>query len=392
MTNKTIVFVFGTRPELIKMIPLIIESKKRHGARTIVCSTGQHKDMLESLYQFFDIRPDVDFQLMKTNQSLVGLHAETMNKMLKVIEQYRPDWVVVQGDTTSAHAAAMTAFYQKIAVAHVEAGLRTYDIRSPFPEEMNRRVIGLVAKAHLCPTKEAAANLKKEQTDAASFIEITGNTGIDTLMLVAEKIKTQENLKKTFVERFSFLNNEKFILVTMHRRENFGSAQQEVLKAFLEITKLRNINILFPVHPNPNVRKAIDETFSAQIGKSVFWVDKNYTNQKENKSGNIFLLDPLEYSSLVYVMQKCHFLMTDSGGLQEEAPSFAKKILVLRSSTERPEGVTAGFSQLVGTDFKKIVAEALVLIDSQDHWDQEIPVNPYGNGSAAKIILDILTR
>lgn len=392
MTNKTIVFVFGTRPELIKMIPLIIESKKRPGARTIVCSTGQHKDMLESLYQFFDIRPDVDFQLMKTNQSLVGLHAETMNKMLKVIEQYRPDWVVVQGDTTSAHAAAMTAFYQKIAVAHVEAGLRTYDIRSPFPEEMNRRVIGLVAKAHLCPTKEAAANLKKEQTDAASFIEITGNTGIDTLMLVAEKIKTQENLKKTFVERFSFLNNEKFILVTMHRRENFGSAQQEVLKAFLEITKLRNINILFPVHPNPNVRKAIDETFSAQIGKSVFWVDKNYTNQKENKSGNIFLLDPLEYSSLVYVMQKCHFLMTDSGGLQEEAPSFAKKILVLRSSTERPEGVTAGFSQLVGTDFKKIVAEALVLIDSQDHWDQEIPVNPYGNGSAAKIILDILTR
>lgn len=392
MVQKTILFVFGTRPELIKMVPLILESKKRTDVKTIVCSTGQHKDMLDSLYQFFDILPDIDFKLMKPNQSLVGLHSETMLALSKVLDQNQVDWVVVQGDTTSAHAAAMTAFYNKIPVAHVEAGLRTYDIHSPFPEEMNRRAIGLVAKAHLCPTPEAASNLAQEQVDPSSFVEITGNTGIDTLKLVADKIENQSELQRYFSDQFAFLNNESFILATMHRRENFGTAQQDILKAFLEIVKKRNINILFPVHPNPNVRNSINEIFSEELDKSVFWIRNNVTPHYQGATGKIFLTEPLDYKSLIYVMKKCSFLMTDSGGLQEEAPSFGKKLLVLRNSTERPEGVDAGFSALVGTNTEKIISEAFKLIDNKNHWSNNIPQNPYGDGHSSKLILDILVR
>lgn len=376
INRKTIMFVFGTRPELIKVLPLIIEARKNPNIKAIACSTGQHRDMLNNLYAFFDIKPDIDFKLMKPNQNLLNLHAETMQSMHQVLIDHKPDWVVVQGDTTSAHAAAMSAFYQKIPVAHVEAGLRTYDIHSPFPEEMNRRAIGLVAKAHLCPTEDASLNLKNEMTDLSSFIEVTGNTGIDTLKIVSDKIDQSKDLQKTFADKFAFLDIRNFILVTMHRRENFGEAQKNVLKAFLEIIRTRKIDILFPVHPNPNVRKSIDEVL------------KDY--KPENYKGRIHLVDPLDYVEMVYAMKNCRFLMTDSGGLQEEAPTFGKKLLVLRTSTERPEGVNAGFSELMGTDYEKIVSSALNLIDQPQYWPGAVPANPYGDGKSSQKIIDIL--
>lgn len=390
MKKKTLVFVFGTRPEFIKMWPLVLEAQKNKNINSIVCSTGQHKEMLESLYLFFDFKPDVDFKLMKANQSLTHLHAETMRCMDQVIQTYTPDWVVVQGDTTSAHAAAMAAFYQKVPVAHVEAGLRTYDIQSPFPEEMNRRAIGLIAKAHLCPTEAAALNLKNEKIDQESFIEVTGNTGIDMLGLVAAKSEGSGVYQQIFKEQFNFLNDEKFILATMHRRENFGETQKEILRAFLQIVKSREINILFPVHPNPNVRSLVENIYQSELGKSVLWAGRQDDYNKKEKSGKIFLTEPLDYPALVYAMKKCHFVLTDSGGLQEEAPTFGKKILVLRKSTERPEGVQAGFSKLVGTSYEAIVEESVRLCDSLQHWVGVVPTNPYGDGHAAGRIIDIL--
>lgn len=390
MKKKTLIFVFGTRPEFIKMWPLVLEAQKNKNINSVVCSTGQHKEMLESLYLFFDFKPDVDFKLMKANQSLTHLHAETMRCMDQVIQTYAPDWVVVQGDTTSAHAAAMAAFYQKVPVAHVEAGLRTYDIQSPFPEEMNRRAIGLTARAHLCPTEAAALNLKNEKIDQDSFIEVTGNTGIDMLGLVAAKSEGSGVYQQIFKEQFNFLNDEKFILATMHRRENFGDAQKEILRAFLQIVKSREINILFPVHPNPNVRSLVENIYQSELGKSVLWAGRQDDYNKKAKSGKIFLTEPLDYPALVYAMKKCHFVLTDSGGLQEEAPTFGKKILVLRKSTERPEGVEAGFSKLVGTSYETIVEESIRLCDSPQHWAGVVPTNPYGDGHAAGRIMDIL--
>ena len=387
--KKNIIFVFGTRPELIKMVPLILEAKKRKDVNAIICSTGQHREMLENLYRLFGIKPDIDFQLMKPNQNLNTLHAETMTCMNRVIEMYQPNWMVVQGDTSSAHAAAMAAFYQRVPVAHVEAGLRTYDINSPFPEEMNRRAIGLVAKIHLCPTAEAAENLKREAIDKTSVVEITGNTGIDTLHLVASMIDNSPQLKEQLEKKFSFLAGCEFILTTLHRRENFGNAQRDTMRALLQVVKTRNINIIFPAHPNPNVRKSIEEVYGSEIGKSVIWA--NGLAPAASGGGKIFIVDPLEYSALVYLMKRCRFLMTDSGGLQEEAPSFGKKLLVLRTSTERPEGVKAGFSRLVGVDPSQILTEAYKLIDADRHWLDLIPANPYGDGKSSARILDILS-
>jgi UDP-N-acetylglucosamine 2-epimerase len=372
------------------MLPVILEAKKNKDIKVVACSTGQHRDMLEGLYAMFGFKPDIDFRLMRSNQSLTYMHSETMNCLNTVIENLRPDWVVVQGDTTTAHAAAMAAFYQKVPVAHVEAGLRTYDLSAPFPEELNRRAIGLVAKAHLCPTKEAADNIRKEQIDKNAFIEITGNTGIDTLNLVAQKTEQSAELKQVFSKEFSFLNDEKFILTTVHRRENFGDPLRDVFRAFLTIVKSRPINILCPVHPNPNVKSIVNEIFESQFDKTVFWAGEENKVPAAGTGGKIFLVNPLDYPSLVYAMKNSHFLMTDSGGLQEEAPSFKKKILVLRGSTERPEGVHAGFSKLVGTDYYKIVEESHRLIDNDQHWDGHIPNNPYGDGRSSERIMSIL--
>lgn len=390
--KQTIIFVLGTRPDLIKMAPLIHEAKKRVDIQPIICSTGQHKEMLENLYKLFDFKPDEDFKLMKPNQSLVHLHSETMLWMHDMIEKYKPSWVVVNGDTTTAHAAAMTAFYHKIPVAQVEAGLRTYDISAPFPEEVNRRAISLVAKAHLCPTQDAAQNLRDERIDTSSFIEVTGNTVIDSLHFVSEKIDAPE-LSQEFQRKFSFLKRKNFILVTMHRRENFGQAQKEVLQAFLDIVKVRNVDILFPVHPNPNVRASVDDIYKNELGGNVIWLTEANKNIAASSAGRIFLTDPFDYLEFVYAMKHCKFIMTDSGGIQEEAPSFAKKLLVLRQSTERPEGVVAGFSQVVGTDRQSIVNEAFKLIDKENHWENQVPpLNPYGDGLSSGRIMRILAN
>ena len=387
---QTIMFIIGTRPDLIKMAPLVQEAKRRSDIRPVICSTGQHKEMLESLYKLFDFEPDVDFKLMKPDQNLVHLHSETMNWMYEAISKYKPDWVAVCGDTTTAHAAAMAAFYMKVPVAHVEAGLRTYDINAPFPEEMNRRAVGLVSKAHLCPTQESAQNLIAERMDSSSFIEITGNTVIDSLHFVSKKIESTKDISEHFHKKYSYLHGRNFILVTMHRRENFGPAQREVLRAFLDIVKARNVDILFPVHPNPNVRTAVSEIYQDALGESVVWLKD--VNNGRGKGGRIILTDPLDYTDLIYCMKNCRFLMTDSGGLQEEAPSFAKKILVLRTSTERPEGVNAGFSNVVGTDRPLIVREALKLIDNENHWGgKPVPINPYGDGLTSGRIMGILS-
>ena len=394
MSQKVVAFVFGTRPELIKMAPLILEAKANPNIKAIVCSTGQHREMLVPLYNLFEIKPDIDFDLMKTNQNLVSLHSETMVRMISVIEQHKPDWVVVQGDTTSAHAAAMAAFYLKVPVAHVEAGLRTYDINSPFPEEMNRRAIGLVAKLHLCPTDVALKNLETEKIDASSKLMTTGNTGIDALTLVSKIIDTNPALKEEYQKKFNYLNLSRFVLATMHRRENFGSAQQEILKSFLYTAKTHKTDILFPVHPNPNVRNSVEAAFKEEMGKSVFKLqDMNDADIKNlaGGSGRIFLIDPLDYASLVFLMKNCIFVMTDSGGIQEEAPTFKKKILVLRNSTERPEGVTAGFSVLVGTDYQKITQEVALTLKSDSSALEKL-VNPFGDGQASKRIIKALLQ
>ena len=391
--KQIIMFVIGTRPDLIKMAPLIREAKDRTDIHPIICSTGQHKEMLKSLYKLFDFKPDADFKLMKPNQSLVHLHLETMSWMNDAILKYNPSWVVVNGDTTTAHAAAMVAFYLKVPIAHVEAGLRTYDINSPFPEEMNRRAVGLVAKVHLCPTPEAAQNLLNEKIDPASFIEITGNTVIDSLHFVSKKIENQPDLNEKLQKKYSFLKNRSFILVTMHRRENFGEAQKEALRAFLDIVKIRDVDIVFPVHPNPNVRAAVDDIYKNDYGKHVLWANEIENPMPISGIGRIILSDPFDYPDFVYNMKNCKFLMTDSGGLQEEAPSFAKKLLVLRQSTERPEGVKAGFSRVVGTERQLIVREAIKLIDLEDHWESRVPpINPYGDGYSSRRIMGILAQ
>lgn len=392
MKQKVVVFVFGTRPELIKMAPLILEAKANPNIKAVVCSTGQHREMLIPLYNLFEIKPDIDFDLMKANQNLVSLHSETMLRMIPVIEEHKPDWVVVQGDTTSAHAAAMAAFYQKVPVAHVEAGLRTYDINSPFPEEMNRRAIGLVAKLHLCPTDVALKNLETEKTDASAKLMTTGNTGIDALTLVSKIIDTNVALKEEYQKKFSYLSLNRFVLATMHRRENFGSAQLEILKSFLYTAQNHKMDVLFPVHPNPNVRNSVESAFKEEMNKCVFKLQDLNESQIKNLaggSGRIFLIDPLEYAALVFLMKQCQFVMTDSGGLQEEAPTFKKKILVLRNSTERPEGVTAGFSVLVGTDYKKIVQEVDLSVQQDSTTLQKLE-NPFGDGQASKRIVQAL--
>lgn len=386
MDKQLIFFVFGTRPEFIKVLPLILESKKNSKVKTVTCSTGQHKEMLDDLYRVFNFKPDIDFRLMKSGQNLADAFLSMFGNLIVILRKFKPKWVVVQGDTTSACAAAMAAFYERINVAHIEAGLRTYDTNSPYPEELNRRTIGIVAKAHFCPTESAAENIRSEKINVDSSIYVTGNTGIDTLEIICRKKNYQYRGSLSFSEKFNVLKDKKFILVTMHRRENFGAPQEEILKALLDIIRLRSINVVFPVHLNPNIRSNIEKTYKKQLGTEVNWLGSGIKNNKRSQSGAIFLAEPLDYPVLISALRDCHFLMTDSGGLQEEAPSFGKRILVLRNSTERPEGVIAGFSELVGTNRQLIIKRSLKLID-QPHWLKSPPSNPYGDGKAAKKIM-----
>ena len=374
MTKRKILIVFGTRPEAIKMVPLIKEFQKHSEFEVKVCVTAQHRQMLDQVLEFFEIKPDFDLNLMKQGQDLYDITSGVLLGMRDVFGEYTPDIVFVHGDTTTTYAVSLAAYYQKIDVAHVEAGLRTHNIYSPFPEEINRQMTGLIAKYHFAPTTDARDNLLKEGKDSKNIV-VSGNTVIDALLWTIDKIENNELLKNkilSFINSKYKLSDRKFILVTGHRRENFGEGFVNICEALREIAlKNENIDIVYPVHLNPNVRKPVGEILSG--------------------ISNIFLIDPLEYDSFVYLMSKSYMIVTDSGGIQEEAPSLCKPVLVIRETTERPEGIRAGCVKLIGTKRENIIKEVQKLLNLKDEYDKmSKSASPYGDGKACKKILEFL--
>mgnify|MGYP000960102918 FL=1 len=374
MTKRKILIVFGTRPEAIKMALLIKEFQKHAEFEVKVCVTAQHRQMLDQVLEFFEIKPDFDLNLMKQAQDLYDVTSGVLLGMRGIFERYKPDIVFVHGDTTTTSAVSLAAFYQKIDVAHVEAGLRTHDIYSPFPEEINRQITGLIAKYHFAPTVGAKDNLLKEGKSAESIV-VSGNTVIDALFWTIDKIERNAILRDKILSSINFkfhLSERKFILVTGHRRENFGEGFINICEALREIAADNaDVDILYPVHLNPNVQKPVKEILS--------------------DLPNIFLMDPLEYDAFVYLMSKAYMIITDSGGIQEEAPSLCKPVLVTRNRTERPEGIEAGCVRLVGTKRENIVKEAQKLLNSKDEYDKmSQSISPYGDGKACRRILDFL--
>ena len=376
--------VFGTRPEAIKMAPLVKELQKhREEFETIVCVTGQHREMLDQVLKLFGIVPTYDLNIMKQGQDLYDVTARVLVGMRDVLKDAQPDVVLVHGDTTTSMAAALAAFYQQIAVGHVEAGLRTGNIYSPWPEEMNRQITGRIATYDFAPTPLSRDNLLKENVDAAK-ITVTGNTVIDALYLVVDKIKKDKKLDAQLeavlcnagydVNRLD--GGRKLVLITGHRRENFGEGFIHMCTAIKDLTKkYPDVDFVYPMHLNPNVRKPIHEVFGENL----------------QGLGNMFFIEPLEYLSFVYLMEKSTIVLTDSGGIQEEAPGLGKPVLVMRDTTERPEALSAGTVKLVGTDYDKIVGEVSRLIDDSDYYDtMSKAVNPYGDGLACERIIEAL--
>jgi len=376
--------VFGTRPEAIKMAPLVKELQKhREEFETIACVTGQHREMLDQVLKLFGIVPTYDLNIMKQGQDLYDVTARVLVGMRDVLKDAQPDVVLVHGDTTTSMAAALAAFYQQIAVGHVEAGLRTGNIYSPWPEEMNRQITGRIATYDFAPTPLSRDNLLKENVDAAK-ITVTGNTVIDALYLVVDKIKKDKKLDAQLeavlcnagydVNRLD--GGRKLVLITGHRRENFGEGFIHMCTAIKDLTKkYPDVDFVYPMHLNPNVRKPIHEVFGENL----------------QGLGNMFFIEPLEYLSFVYLMEKSTIVLTDSGGIQEEAPGLGKPVLVMRDTTERPEALSAGTVKLVGTDYDKIVAEVSRLIDDKDYYDtMSKAVNPYGDGLACERIISRL--
>ena len=381
---KKIMLVFGTRPEAIKMAPLVKEFQQRPDEfQTIVCVTGQHREMLDQVLHIFEITPDYDLNIMKQGQDLYDVTARVLLGMRDVLKKAQPDVVLVHGDTTTSTAAALAAFYQQIPVGHVEAGLRTHNIYSPWPEEMNRQLTGRMATYHFAPTPLSRQNLLSEGVQE-SHITVTGNTVIDALYMVVDKIKLDkvldtelENLLKQSGYDVNRLNDgKKLVLITGHRRENFGDGFISMCRAIKTLTeKYPEVDFVYPMHLNPNVRKPIHEVFGEDL----------------SGLGNMFFIEPLEYLSFVYLMEKSTIVLTDSGGIQEEAPGLGKPVLVMRDTTERPEALEAGTVKLVGTDYDKIVGEVSALIDDQVYYDQmSKAVNPYGDGMACKRIVSDL--
>lgn len=373
---KKIMLVFGTRPEAIKMAPLVKEFQK-HPERfeTIVCVTGQHREMLDQVLHIFEIKPDYDLNIMKQGQDLYDVTARVLIGMRDVLKEAQPDVVLVHGDTTTSTAAALAAFYQQIPVGHVEAGLRTHNIYSPWPEEMNRQITGRIATYHFAPTPLSRQNLLAEGVKE-NQITVTGNTVIDALYMVVDKIRRDKDLdaeleallKDAGYDVNRLANGKKLVLITGHRRENFGDGFIHMCTAIKDLTKkYPDVDFVYPMHLNPNVRKPIHE---------VFGEDLSHLN-------NMFFIEPLEYLSFVYLMEKSTIVLTDSGGIQEEAPGLGKPVLVMRNTTERPEALEAGTVKLVGTNYDKIICEVSELIDNQDYYDQmSKAINPYGDGNA----------
>lgn len=381
---KKVMLVFGTRPEAIKMAPLVKEFEKYPDTfKTIVCVTGQHREMLDQVLNLFEIRPDYDLNIMKQGQDLYDVTARVLVGMRDVLKEAQPDVVLVHGDTTTSTASALAAFYQQIPVGHVEAGLRTHNIYSPWPEEMNRLLTGRIATHHFSPTQLSRQNLLTENV-AENTITVTGNTVIDALYWVVNKIKkdaTLDNelsaLLKTAGYDVNRLNNgKKLVLITGHRRENFGDGFINMCTAIKDLTvKYPDVDFVYPMHLNPNVRKPIHEVFGEDL----------------SNLGNMFFIEPLEYLSFVYLMEKSTIVLTDSGGIQEEAPGLGKPVLVMRDTTERPEALEAGTVKLVGTNYDKIVSEVSMLLENKEYYDtMSKAVNPYGDGLACGRIVEWL--
>ncbi len=381
---KKIMLVFGTRPEAIKMAPLVIAFQARpESFRTIVCVTGQHRQMLDQVLDIFHIRPDYDLDIMQQGQDLYDVTSRVMLGMRNILRQEHPDIVLVHGDTTTSTAAALAAFYQQIPVGHVEAGLRTHNIYSPWPEEMNRQITGRIATYHFAPTSLSRENLLHEGI-ADSSVVVTGNTVIDALHLVVGKIKADRKLAGNLrgellgsgydISRLS--QERKLILITGHRRENFGEGFIHMCEAIKTLAlKYPTVDFVYPMHLNPNVRQAICQVFG-----------------EKNTITNLFFIEPLEYLSFVFLMEKSTLVLTDSGGIQEEAPGLGKPVLVMRDTTERPEAVMAGTVKLVGTDYDKIVCEVSRLLEDSGYYlSMSKAVNPYGDGKACERIVDYLS-
>ena len=379
---KTIMLVFGTRPEAIKMCPLVKEFQKHtEEFKTVVCVTGQHREMLDQVLTIFDVKPDFDLNIMKQGQDLYDVTARVITGMRDVFKECKPDVVLVHGDTTTSTAAALAAFYQQIPVGHVEAGLRTHNIYSPWPEEMNRQITGRIATYNFSPTPLSEKNLMEEK--AHGNIYVTGNTVIDALHMVVDKLKNdtalakeqEEILAKAGYDVTRLKDGKKLVLITGHRRENFGDGFIRMVTAMKDLSeKYPDVDFVYPMHLNPNVRKPIHEVFGEDLTRP-----------------NFFFIEPLQYLEFVYLMEKSTIVLTDSGGIQEEAPGLGKPVLVMRDTTERPEALASGTVHLVGTDYDKIMNEVSTLLDDATAYEKmSKAVNPYGDGQACRRITDVL--
>ncbi|WP_419518411.1 non-hydrolyzing UDP-N-acetylglucosamine 2-epimerase [Leyella stercorea] len=380
-----VMLVFGTRPEAIKMCPLVKEFQKHNDAfQTIVCVTGQHREMLDQVLNIFEVKPDYDLNIMKQGQDLYDVTARVLTGMRDVFKECKPDVVLVHGDTTTSTAAALAAFYQQIPVGHVEAGLRTHNIYSPWPEEMNRQITGRIATYNFSPTPLSESNLKAEK--AQGNIYVTGNTVIDALHMVVNKLKNDETLAKEQKEILKqagydinrLADGKKLVLITGHRRENFGEGFIHMVTAIKDLkSKYPDVDFVYPMHLNPNVRKPIHEVFGEDL----------------SNLGNMFFIEPLQYLEFVYLMEKATIVLTDSGGIQEEAPGLGKPVLVMRDTTERPEALASGTVHLVGTDYQKIMDEVSTLLEDEQAYEKmSKAVNPYGDGKACERIVKSLSK
>jgi len=375
---KKILIVFGTRPEAIKMAPLVNEFKKDTSFEIKVCVSAQHREMLDQVLELFDIIPEYDLNLMKPGQDLYDITSNILLGIKKVLKNFSPDIVLVHGDTTTTFATALASFYQKIKVGHIEAGLRTNNIYSPWPEEANRQITGILANYHFAPTITSKENLLRENKDINNIV-VTGNTVIDALFIALDKIKSNQELERKIINQLSInnyqiKNDSKIILVTGHRRENHGQGFLNICEALKNIALANpNFDLVYPVHLNPNVQKPVKDILSH--------ID------------NIYLIKPLQYEQFIYMMDRSYFIITDSGGVQEEAPSLGKPVLVMRDNTERPEAVKAGTVKLVGTNINKIEKEAQKLIDDKKEYEKMSQAhNPYGTGKASQEIVNFFRK
>ena len=395
---KRIMLVFGTRPEAIKMCPLVKEFQKHpDDFEAVVCVTGQHREMLDQVLRIFDVKPDYDLNIMKQGQDLYDVTARVLVGMRDILDTVKPDVVLVHGDTTTSMAAAIAAFYRQIPVGHVEAGLRTHNLYSPWPEEMNRQVTGRIAEYDFAPTPLSRQNLLNEGVSEEK-ITVTGNTVIDALHWVVKRIKEDDDLSRELSDNLKKSGYDtgrleipgqagndgkrRLVLITGHRRENFGEGFISMCTAIRDLAqKYPEVDFVYPMHLNPNVRKAVGEVFGSEISRQA----------RNDKGDNLFFIEPLDYLDFVYLMSRSYIVLTDSGGIQEEAPGLGKPVLVMRDTTERPEALDAGTVRLVGTDYDKIVNEVAALLDDRNHYEtMSHAVNPYGDGKACPRIVEKL--